>query len=176
MLAYVFSHRPAPGTDIAKYEEVLREFHRQLAASRLRGFVSSLTFRIGEAGGGYSDWYVIEDSSVLDGLNEAAVTGARTASHDSAARMATDGAGKLLSLVAGEHGPAGGCEARFGKPEGMTYAELYAALRPVTSGRGAGLWRRMMVLGPAPEFVITSLAPVELPAPFRAEQLTRTPI
>jgi hypothetical protein len=173
VLAYVFSHRPAHGADVTTYEEALREFHRQLAAARLRGFVSSLTFRVGD---GYSDWYLVEDSSVLDGLNEVAVTGARAPSHESIARMATDGVGKLLSLVAGEHGPAGGCEARFGKPEGMTYAELYAALRPVTSGRGAGLWRRMMVLGPAPEFAITSLAPVKLPAPFHAETLTRSPI
>lgn len=173
MLAYVFSHRPAAGADVSAYEDVLREFHRQLAASRLRGFVSSVTYRIGD---GYSDWYLVDDSSVLDALNEAAVTGARTASHDSAARMATEGVGKLLSLVAGEHGPAGGCEARFAKPAGMSYTELYTALRPVTSGRGVGLWRRMMVLGPPPEFSITSLAPVELPEPFRAEQLTRAAI
>jgi hypothetical protein len=34
----------------------------------------------------------------------------------------------------------------------------------------------MMVLGPPPEFSITSRAPVELPAGIRAEVLNRTPI
>ena len=173
MLAYVFSHRPAPGGDVDEYEEVLRDFHRLLASSSLDGFVSSSTYRIGD---GYSDWYLVDSSAALDALNEVAVTGARAASHHAAARMAVDGVGKLLSLADGKPDPEARVEARFAKPPGMPYADLYAALRPITASAGGALWRRMMVLGPPPEFCLTSAARVEMPAAIRAEALERTRI
>jgi hypothetical protein len=173
VLAYVFSHRPGPGAEVAAYEEVLREFHTTLASHRPRGFVSSLTYRIGD---GYSDWYLLEDSAALDALNEAAVSGARATPHRAAARMAVDGVGKLLFLAAGEHDEAATCEIRFAKPRGMAYADLYAGLQPTTAAKGVGLWRRMMVLGPPPEFCLTAPSPVELPAVMRPEALTRVPI
>lgn len=173
MLAYVFSHRPAAGVETAAYEEVLRGFHSALSAAPPRGFISSLTYRIGA---GYSDWYLLEDSAAMDALNEAAVTGSRRQTHDAAATIATDGVGKLLSLVAGEHDPAAACEVRFAKPAGMGYLDLYARLEPLTSGHGVGLWRRMMVLGPPPEFCLTSLSPVELPPEMHPEVLNRSAI
>jgi hypothetical protein len=173
VLAYVFAHRPAPGGDVAAYEDVLREFHQMLASSRLAGFVSSSTYRIGD---GYSDWYLVESSAALDALNEAAVTGARAASHHAAARMAVDGVGKLLSLAGGQVAPAAAVEARFAKPPGMAYDDLYASLEPLTASAGCALWRRMMVLGPPPEFCLTCPARVDLPPAIRAEVLHRTPI
>lgn len=173
MLAYVFSHRPAPGMDAARYEAVLREFHDRLAAAPPRGFLSSLTYRIGDA---YSDWYLLVDSAAMDALNEAAVSGARSTPHDTAARMAVDGVGKLLSLVAGEHDGAAGREIRFAKPPGMAYADLYSSLEPATAHKGAGLWRRMMVLGPPPEFCLTAPSPVQLPDAIHPEVITRTRI
>ena len=173
MLAYVFSHRPAAGVDIGEYEAVLREFHRHLAGATLAGFVSSSTYRTGD---GYADWYLLENSAALDVLNEAAVTGARESPHRAVARMAVNGAGKLLSLAAGEHVAGARVETRFEKPPGMAYPQLYAALQPLTAGGAAGLWRRMMVLGPPPEFCITSRAGIELPLAARAEVVARTPI
>ena len=173
MLAYVFSHRPGPGVDLSAYEDVLHEFHAQLASSRQRGFLGSLTYRIGDA---YSDWYLLEDSAAMDALNEAAVSGTRTKAHDAAARMAVDGVGKLLSLNAGTHDAAAACEMRFAKPAGMAYADLYASLRPIANAKGAGLWRRMMVPGPPPEFCLTAPSPVELPETLRPEVVRRIPI
>jgi hypothetical protein len=173
VLAYVFSHRPGPGVDIGAYEAALREFHHTLAIQPASGFVSSLTYRIGD---GYSDWYLLEDSAAMDGLNEAAVSGARATPHHVVARMAVDGVGKLLSLTAGEHDAAAGYEIRFAKPQGMAYADLYANLKSATVAKGAGLWRRMMVLGPPPEFCLTASAPAELPAAMRPEVITRTRI
>lgn len=173
MLAYVFSHRPAPGIEAARYEAVLREFHDRLAAARPRGFISSLSYRIGD---GYSDWYLLVDSAAMDALNEAAVSGSRTTPHSVAARMAVDGVGKLLSLAAGEHAAAAGCEIRFAKPPGMAYAELYASLEFATATKGAALWRRMMVLGPPPEFCLTAPSQVQLPAAMHPEVITRTRI
>jgi hypothetical protein len=173
VLAYVFSHRPAPGVDVAGYEAALREFHDSLGSHRPRGFASSLTYRIGD---GYSDWYLLEDSAAMDALNEAAVSGARTAPHHAVARLAVDGVGKLLSLAAGEHDDAAGSEIRFAKPQGMAYADLYASLQLATAVKGVGLWRRMMVLGPAPEFCLTAQTLVELPAALRPEVFARTRI
>ena len=83
-LAYVFSHRPAEGLDVADYETALKRFHASLAGSPPKGFLGSSTFRTGDR---YSDWYLVESSAALDFLNEAAVSGARTQAHDAAARM-----------------------------------------------------------------------------------------
>jgi hypothetical protein len=38
------------------------------------------------------------------------------------------------------------------------------------------LWRRMMVLGPPPEFTLIAPSKVELPAEMKAEVLRREPI
>jgi hypothetical protein len=173
MLAYVFSHRPAPGVDVTVYEEALRRFHAALASAPSAGFVSSTTYRTADA---YSDWYLVDSSASLDWLNAAAISGARTPAHDAAARMAVDGSGKLLSLAGGEvpHGP--GFEIRFAKPAGVSYAELYARLEPWTGRPAVSLWRRMMVLGPPPEFCLISPLAFELPVEMRPEVLGRKPI
>ena len=172
-LAYVFSHRPADGVDIVDYETALKRFHASLAGSPPVGFLGSSTFRTGDR---YSDWYLVESSAALDFLNEAAVSGARTRAHDAAARMAVDFAGKLYGLSAGEALSDPGFEIRFSKPAGMGYANLYERMKPYTIGRGASLWRRMMVLGPPPEFCLIAPSDVELPTEFRPEVLRREPI
>ena len=172
-LAYVFSHRPAADADTVRYEDALRRFHSALAAASPAGFIGSITYRIG---GGYSDWYLVESSAALDALNEAAVSGRRASPHDAAARMAADGAGKLMRLAGGEHDPEGAYEIRFAKPAGMPYADLYRRAEPWTALPGVSLWRRMMVLGPPPEFCLVSRSPVELPADTRPEVLKRESI
>lgn len=173
MLAYVFSHRPAAGVEVAAYEDFLRRFHAELASASLSGFIESATFAVG---GGYSDWYLLENTSAMDVLNAAAVTGARAPAHDSAASMAIDGSGKLLSLASGTPSMDSGFEVRFGKPEGMTYRDLYARLASWSQTPGVSLWRRMMVLGPPPEFCLITPSRIELPADLRPELLGRTPI
>lgn len=173
MLAYIFSHKAGSGTDVAAYEDALRRFHASLAAARPRGFIRSLTYRVGAR---YSDWYLVEDSAALDALNDAAVTGGRAATHEAAARMAADGVGKLMSLAAGEPDVDAAVETRFSKPPGAGYADLYATLARWTAEPGASLWRRMMVLGPPPEFSLLTPSPVQLPAEMRPEAFTRTPI
>jgi len=171
VLAYVFSHRAGPGADVAAYEEGLRAFHESLAVARPRGFVRSLTYRMA---GGYSDWYLLEDSAALDALNAAAVSGGRAGPHDAVARVAADGVGKLLSLAAGEVELDAMVETRFSKPPGVGYADLYAALGRLTAEPGAALWRRMMVLGPPPEFTLVTRSAVELPSEMRPEAVSRT--
>jgi hypothetical protein len=173
MLAYVFSHRPAPGVDSAVYEEALRRFHAALASAPSSGFIRSTTYRIGD---GYSDWYLVESSAALDWLNAAAISGTRTPAHDAAARMAVDGSGKLWSLAGGEAPHGAGFEIRFAKPAGVSYPELSARLEPWTSRPEVSLWRRMMVLGPPPEFCLVAPSALELPVEMRPEVLGREPI
>ena len=173
MLAYVFSHRPAGGVDIAVYESALTRFHAALASAPPSGFVRSSTFRVGDH---YSDWYLVDGSAALDVLNAAAVSGARTPAHDAAAQMAVDAEGKLYSLVSGEPAAGPGFEIRFSKPAGVGYPDHYARLRPYSSGPGVSVWRRMMVLGPPPEFCLLAPSEVELPPEYRPEVLRREPI
>jgi len=173
LLAYVFSHRPADAVDEATYEEALHQFHAALASSRPAGFVASTTYRHGE---GYSDWYLVEDSAALDVLNDAAVSGTRSASHDAAARMAASGSGKLYRLVHGEADAETPHEIAFSKPAGMSYSDLYHRLEAFSARPGTALWRRMMVLGPPPEFCLVAREPVELPGEFRPEPRTRRQI
>ena len=173
MLAYVFSHRPAEGVDISKYEESLRDFHAALALAAPSGLMSSRTFRTGDS---FSDWYMVESSAALDVLNMSAVSGARTAVHDAAARMAAGGVGKLFKLHAGEYFSGSGFEVRFAKPAGMTYVDLYTRLQRWTTVPEVSLWRRMMVLGPPPEFSLVTPSQLTLPADMHPEVLRREPI
>jgi hypothetical protein len=173
LLAYVFSHRPAGGVDVAAYEDALRQFHAELARASLSGFIESATFAVGA---GYSDWYLLESTAAMEVLNAAAVSGARAPAHDSAARMAADGAGKLLSLAAGRPSLDAGFEVRFGKPAGVPYEDFYARLESWTEAPRVSLWRRMMVLGPPPEFCLLTPEEVELPPDMHPELLRRKSI
>ena len=171
VLAYLFFHRRQPGTDAIAYEAELRRFHAALAGAGIDGFLGSQTYRVGDR---YCDWYLVESSAALDALNEAAVSGARSPHHDSVARAAVDGAGKLLRLAAGNHDAGSPFEIGFSKPRGMTYHDLYATLRRWTDRPGVSLWRRMMVLGPAPEFCMLAPESLELPPEMSPEVLRRS--
>jgi hypothetical protein len=173
LLAYVFFHRAGPDVEPAAYEAALRQFHASLAAGPPPGFEGSTSYRIGD---GYADWYLVESSAALDPLNEAAVNAARLASHDLVAQMSADGTGKLLALVSGRPKTAPGVETRLSKPKGMSYADFYQRLEPWTSRDEISLWRRMMVLGPPPEFCLIAPSDVQLPAAMTPETLQREPI
>ena len=173
MLAYVFFHRAASGVETEAYEGALRRFHAALAGALPPGFIESSTYRIGD---GYADWYLIENSAALDPLNEAAVKGARSAAHDAVAHKSADGAGKLLALVSGRPQAEPGFEIRLSKPTGMSYPELYARLKAWTDRAEVSLWRRMMVLGPAPEFCLIAPSEEQLPADMHPEAVRREPI
>ena len=173
MLAYVFFHRAGSGVEIPTYAAALRRFHTSLASEPPRGFISSATYRIGN---GYADWYLVDDSAALDRLNEAAVKGARSSPHDAVAHMSADGAGKLLMLRSGSARTEPGYEIRFSKPAGMAYPDLYERLEPWTDRTEVSLWRRMMVLGPPPEFCLVAPSEQDLPTEMRPETLRREPI
>jgi hypothetical protein len=169
VLAYVFWHRPSTGVEPAAYEEELGRFHAALAESPPPGFRRSLTFRVAGttwlSGEGYEDWYVLAGSEALDPLDRAAVSSGVGICHDTVAGLAADGVGGLYRLRAGQEALEGAASAAWlGKPSGVSYEDLYARLAPWTSGAGAGLWGRQMVLGPTPEFCLRSPGPLDLPA------------
>ncbi len=172
-LAYVFAHRPAPGLQAGVYEAALRRFHAALASAHPNGFLESTTYRVGD---GYADWYLVGNSAALDVLNDAAVSGVRGPAHDAAARMAADGVGKLMRLASGELNLGATYEVRFAKPAGVPYKELYELLEQWTGEAGVSLWRRMMVLGPPPEFCLVAPTPVQLPAEMNPEVIKRAQI
>jgi hypothetical protein len=176
-LAYVFWHWSA--SPALSDRERLGTFHRALAADPPAGFVRSSSFAIEGApwlpsGAGFEDWYLIEDFIALGALNDAAVSGSRRTPHDTVAALAAGGAGGLYRLKAGEPGDV--AEAQwFGKPSGTTYDALFDRLRPL-SARGAALWQRQMVLGPAPEFCLRSAAAVALPSELQAVRVPCKPV
>lgn len=155
MLAYVFWHWPAGAVDRDAYESAQRSFHAQLNAVRSEGFIRSFSFRVeGTAwlpiGGAYEDWYLVEGSFALDPLNEVAVSPALRNAHDQAAGGAS-GAGGLYRLHSGVPAARDGVVHWLSKARGERYDDFYTRFAP-----DAVLWRRQMVLGPAPEFLLES--------------------
>lgn len=142
MLAYVFWHQPAGSIDSTTYEEALRAFHDLLDSPSGSFRLEQLPFA---TGGGYEDWYLVEDWSALGELNERALDGRRRTTHDRVAARISRGWGGIYELVKGEPQIPGGTE-WFDKPRGGSN-EGFLTSRPEET-----IWRRQMVLGPAPEF------------------------
>ncbi len=174
MLAYISWHRPSPDVDPAAYERALERFHRSLAHRPPSGFAGSAAFvaaelpwlapptgagaeAAGEAErpGGYEDWYLVDSWSAVGVLEEAAVSRGHLTAHDAVAAKAEVSTGAIYRLseggarlddvrlsvwVAGGHGH-----------ERPTIGALLGdGMDPAT----AGLWRRCLGLGPAPEYCL----------------------
>jgi len=178
MLAYVFWHWPHAEIDRAAYLDHLAGFHHKLASNKPIGFQQSVVFRIRGAnwlnttGEAYEEWYLLDDSAAMDRLNEAAVSGACEEPHNIVAREAADGTGGLYRLRAGREELA---QSKFAvwlsKPSGVSYADFYAALQPLTSQQGVVLWGRQMTLGPTTEFCIHSPTQVQLPEGYTGHSI-----
>jgi hypothetical protein len=142
VLAYVFWHRPRRDVEVEEYEAALRGFHASLAG------VPSATFRLealpfGDRGGGYEDWYLVEDWTALGELNATAVDVVHRPPHDAAARSAGEGWGGVYRLVRGVAEP----------PAGARWVD-----RAPEHGAEVAMWQRQMVLGPAPELCVVEAA------------------
>ncbi|MFQ5679105.1 MAG: hypothetical protein ACE5HP_06570 [Gemmatimonadota bacterium] len=186
MIVYIFWHRPRPRTERARYEALLAGFHQALAASPPAGFRGSSCHRLAKLpwlgeGPGYEDRYFLTGSEGLDPLDAAAVDVVRRSLHDSAAELASTGAGGLYRRLRegrSEEGRAG--EAWWlEKPPDVPYAEFLPRLEEWAPA-GVQIWQRQMVLGPAPEFCLVgsaaSLPPGRVPGEASVVRLTRTPV
>lgn len=159
MLAYLFWHWPSPSVEEQDYQKRIAEFQEALRSQSPSGFASSIVFQLehapwdGGKGEVYEDWYLVENSAALDVLNEAAVSGMCKEPHDAVAKHAAKGAGGLYKVHSGELDLAKADVALwFAKPSGMSYEHLYRMLDAEIGRVGGSVWRRQMVLGPAPEF------------------------
>src|SRR2546427_1828040 len=91
LLAYLFWHRPRPGTSRGRYEAKLASFQESLKAHRPDGLVDALSFRLRarpwsrRRSLGYEDWYLVRDFRSLGVLNEAAVASQSKRQHDDVA-------------------------------------------------------------------------------------------
>jgi hypothetical protein len=176
-LAYVFWHQPRDGVDPGEYEAGMRGFHRRLAAVPVPGFVDSWTLRVPDlpwlTGGGYEDWYLVDDFAALGTLAEHAVDRARIESHDVVAYASRHGAGAVYALLAGDSGAtasvggeSGGTDRSgwvgwFSKRDDVRYPRLRADLvRSIEDGAIRAVWQRQLVLGPAPEFRVLGAGPI----------------
>jgi hypothetical protein len=146
----------------------------------------------GQAGVAYEDWYLLEDYAALGVLNEAAVGRGHRTAHDQAARRSGAGAGGLYGLLEGDHvelaqraGVLGEAPLAIwiarppGRSPGSEPGVLGELLGDGMDPRQASLWRRQLVLGPAPEFCLLArepppgVAPTRLPAGWTASTLAR---
>jgi hypothetical protein len=178
VLAYVFWHRPREDAPPDAYEHAQLAFHRSLARARPMGMRCSAVFKLDEVPWavhradteaidwdrpGYEDWYLLEDFAALGVLNEAAVGRGHRTTHDDAARGFGGGAGGLYALVEGGRSDTGELATPLGeanvaiwvaRPAGAPRRELGELLGDGMDPRHASLWRRQLVLGPAPEFCL----------------------
>jgi hypothetical protein len=178
MLAYVFWHWRRPQIATAEYEARQRAFHASLAAAPPEGYEHSASVAIAGApwahGGGeaYEDWYLVRGAAALEPLNAGAISASRQQPHDAAAAVAAGGTAGLylprVGTLAAEHTHA----AWFGKPDGVSYAQLLDELAPLVQAARGALWMRFMVLGPAPEFCVRTEGGVTLPAHYAPRTIT----
>lgn len=160
MRTYLFWHRPRASVDARAYEQALMSFHRALAEQSPPGFRGSASYRIPAAPWlgkerGYEDWYLIDGSWALDPLNEMAAAGPMMPSHNAAAAEMETGYGGLYSLISGAADlPERRMQTWLTRPRGIPWKPALEALR--RAHPGIACWRRQMVLGPAPEFLVTS--------------------
>jgi hypothetical protein len=177
MLAYVFWHWPQPGVDAQSYVDHLVSFHRTLNENKPAGFHGSRVFRmrgvswLDTTGDAYEDWYLLDDSSALDRINEAAVSGPCEAPHNLVAREAAGGTAGLYRLRTGDAFAEPRLAFWLSKPEGISYPSFYSILEPIITNAGAALWGRQMTLGPTTEFLIHSATSIELPSNWTANQV-----
>jgi hypothetical protein len=186
MLAYVFWHRPARGVETDDYERALKHFHHSLAHRPPAGLRGSCTLRAealpwlpdasGFSAGGYEDWYLVDSWEALGVLEEAAVGHGHHDAHEAAARRYGSGAAAVYRLVEGALEPR---RARLAvwvsRPPRAAEHEPDELLADGIASTDVALWRRCLVLGPAPELCLLSaageppgLAPSRLPAEWSA--------
>jgi len=172
-LGYVFWHWPRLGTVRRTYERKLTAFQDSLRAHAPDGLTEALSFRVRAVPWApprsqvYEDWYLVRDFGSLGVLNDAAVAKPNKEPHDEVAGDATVGAGGVYKL---RRGGLDLRDARFEtwmrKPAGTSYEAFYDRLSKLVSDRDTDLWRRQMVLGPAPEFCLHSESSPDLPKQF----------
>jgi hypothetical protein len=199
VLAYISWHLPAPAVQAAAFEQALERFHRSLAHRPPSGFRGSAAFRArelpwlghddvgdGSVSGGagslstYEDWYLVDGWSAVGVLEEAAVARGHQSSHEAVAAITGASKGAIYRLIEGlprlERAPLAVWVKRSPGHAPVTVEDLLA---DGVERDAAGLWRRCLGLGPAPEYCLLAaeppagVSPSRLPAGWRATAISR---
>jgi hypothetical protein len=199
VLAYISWHLPAPAVKAAAFERALERFHRSLAHRPPSGFRGSAAFRAralpwlghddvvdGSVSGGagplsaYEDWYLVDGWSAVGVLEEAAVARGHQSSHEAVAAITGASKGAIYRLIEGpprlERAPLAVWVKRSPGHAPVTVEDLLA---DGVERDAAGLWRRCLGLGPAPEYCLLAaeppagVSPSRLPAGWRATAISR---
>lgn len=166
MLAYIFWHRPYPTVATPDYEAALTTFHDALGKNSSPGFRGSATYRISETPwlcgkAGYEDWNLLDSSAAMDPLNESAVAPDMWDTHAAIAEQTDFGHGGLYRYLLGAADPLPLTRAWWLKrPRGIRYQQPLAEIAESMEGP-VSVWRKQMVLGPAPEFALLTSASTE---------------
>jgi len=194
MLAYLSWHRAAAGVEQPAYEQALERFHRSLAHRPPSGYCGSATLRLpdvpwlapapgAEEAPGYEDWYLIDDWSAVGVLEEAAVSQGHLTAHSAVASRMGIGSSGVYRLIEGSARPVIAERAVWVSPApGHERLSLGALLGDGMDPKRDGLWRRCLVLGPAPEYCLLAAEPPagvavdRLPGNWTAQTLARETI
>lgn len=170
MYAYVFWHAKPANATTAEYEKPLLRFGRELSNAKIPGMAGNASYSIGFtpwlAEEGYEDWAWVHELSTLESLNERAVTGAMEEPHNAIARITKHGGfGALYYLVDGAHQILGDSKVFWvSRPRNIRWRDAMPAIIKSASSN-VSVWRRLMVLGPAPEFAIIGSPGLTLAVP-----------
>jgi hypothetical protein len=153
------------------------------AVSGGAGAVSGGADAVSGGGGrdfGYEDWYLVDGWSAVGVLEEAAVARGHQSSHEAVAAMTGVSKGAIYRLIDGlprlERAPLAVWVKRSPGHAPVTIEDLLA---DGMEGDAAGLWRRSLGLGPAPEYCLLAaeppvgVSPSRLPAGWRATAVSR---
>lgn len=167
MLAYVFWHNPFGAVSQESYEQNLLAFYDALKRIDNPGVRHTATFRISSLPWsrqqpGYEDWAVIDGTWVLEELNRKAVEGAMERPHTQIAQLMENGNGGVYYHLWGELEPHRADRAQWlTRPRGIQFRPPLKAISD-SAGVPVSVWRRFMVLGPGPEFIIFGPAPLTI--------------
>jgi len=181
MMAYVFWHTRSEATPQETYERDLLAFYDALGKVDCPGVRRSATFRISSVPWmkeqrGYEDWAVIDGAWVLEGLNTKAIVGSMAPVHASIAQQMDQGNGGLYYHLSGDLEPHRANRAQWlTRPRGIQFRPVLEKIVQ-SAGTPASAWRRFMVLGPGPEFIVFGSAPLalQLPVGWQMHKVDRT--
>jgi len=189
MLAYVFWHWPRLGSDTSAYEDAEARFQQSLERQPPAGLLGNASFRVERVpwfvddwtAPRYEDWYLVEDWTALGVLERAAVGAGHRSAHERIATHTGGGAGGVYRLVEGRSPALDAPTATW------VSTPVHSATSPIgellaDGGQEVAVWRRALLLGPAPEWCLLAaeaprgVAASRLPTEWTALTVARTAV
>jgi len=177
--SYVFWHQPLARHSDQEYGAALMRFQAALMQAGVPGLSFTTSRAVARAPwlpeGGYEDWYVTDSWAALEGMNHGAVAPAMHPAHNAVAELMQSGTGSIFKLLRGQL--LSGAAPRvfwLTRPRGIRF-EADLALICESANTEVACWRRQLVLGPSPEFLLECGrdTDLELPAGWTCLEVRR---